>query len=53
MLHGRDRAAVEARLAALAADCGVAAYPGEVLFSRRRFKQRGARYAPGVEAAHG
>jgi siroheme decarboxylase len=44
MIHGRDRAAVEARLAELGRDCGLAACPAQVLFSRRRFKQRGARY---------
>ena len=55
MIHGRDRAAVLARLAALRRDCGLADWPGEVLFSCRRFKQRGAHYIPEPEArrAHG
>lgn len=44
MLHGRDRATVEARLAELVAAHGLARFPSAVLFSRRAFKQRGARY---------
>jgi DNA-binding Lrp family transcriptional regulator len=44
MLHGRSRAAVEARIALLNARHGLARYPHAVLFSRRAFKQRGARY---------
>ncbi len=44
MVHGRDRAAVEQEIARLADACGLARFPGEVLFSLRRFKQRGARY---------
>src|SRR6185369_6022587 len=54
MIHGRHRLEVEARLAELAGDCGLAAYSGAVLFSRRRFKQRGARYgAAAAEVVHG
>ena len=45
MIHGREREAVLARLCALDWDCGLARFPRRVLFSRRRFKQRGARYA--------
>ncbi len=55
MIHGRDRDRVEAAVARLCAEEGLD-YPKAVLFSRRRFKQRGARYAdPAVlqEAAHG
>jgi hypothetical protein len=33
--------------------CGLAGYPFAVLFSSQRFKQRGARYAPQLERAHG
>jgi DNA-binding Lrp family transcriptional regulator len=44
MVHGRDRAAVEAAIAAAAAGAGLDATPRAVLFSRRRFKQCGARY---------
>ena len=45
MIHGRGRAAVGALAEAAAAAAGVADCPREVLFSTRRFKQRGARYA--------
>lgn len=41
MIHGRERAAVEAQIAALVADCDLAGYPMATLFSTRRFKQRG------------
>jgi DNA-binding Lrp family transcriptional regulator len=44
MIHGKDRAQVEASLAELAEREGVAHYPRSVLFSVRRFKQCGARY---------
>lgn len=45
MVHGRHRAQVDARLAALRERCGLARLPHAVLYSRRRFKQCGARYA--------
>lgn len=51
MIHGKDRNDVTARIAALNEVCGLAAYPHDVLFSLRRFKQRGAHYAP--EVVHG
>lgn len=51
MMHGKDRAEVEARIAALAESCALGAYPRAILFSRRRFKQRGARYAVSPEMA--
>ena len=44
MVHGRDRNAVRAAIATAIERCGLAAHPHEVLFSRRRFKQVGARY---------
>ena len=44
MIHGKDRADVEQRIAALSQACGLDDYPHEVLFSCRRFKQCGARY---------
>lgn len=44
MIHGRDRAKVEAQVEALVAVCGLAGLPRAVLFSRRCFKQRGAVY---------
>ena len=54
MIHGVDRAAVEAQIAQLRAACGLAGFPHEVLFSRQRFKQRGARYLCAQPAiAHG
>jgi DNA-binding Lrp family transcriptional regulator len=45
MIHGRDRAAVEAQVEAATTAAGLDGLPRAVLFSRRRFKQRGARYA--------
>ena len=44
MIHGRSREGVLNNLAGMIEDCGLEAIPYEVLFSRRRFKQRGARY---------
>jgi len=43
MVHGRDRDAVLAVIDSLVESCGLAGYPRRVLFSRRRFKQTGAR----------
>jgi DNA-binding Lrp family transcriptional regulator len=48
MVHGRDRAQVELQVADMAAWHGLDRYASAVLFSRRRFKQRGARYCSGV-----
>ncbi len=46
MVHGRDRRIVEAAIARFEAELpGLAGYPRVILFSRRRFKQTGARYA--------
>jgi DNA-binding Lrp family transcriptional regulator len=44
MVHGRDRDAVRAAIATAIERGGLAAHPHEILFSRRRFKQAGARY---------
>lgn len=44
MVHGREREGVQAQIAAGLAASGLANYPRAVLFSRRRFKQTGARY---------
>jgi DNA-binding Lrp family transcriptional regulator len=44
MIHGRDRTTVLGQVDELAGLPGLADAPREVLFSRRRFKQRGARY---------
>jgi hypothetical protein len=46
MIHGRDRASVEALVEDATAATGLSDLPRDVLFSRQRFKQRGARYAP-------
>jgi DNA-binding Lrp family transcriptional regulator len=43
MVHGRDREAVARLLAEAIGPCGLADCPRSVLFSRRRFKQTGAR----------
>jgi hypothetical protein len=50
MLHGQKRPRVLADIAALAASTGLARFPTQVLFSRRCFAQRGARY--GARLAH-
>ncbi len=47
MIHGRDRATVLRHIETLGRDTGLPGLSHEVLFSRRRFKQRGARYAHG------
>jgi DNA-binding Lrp family transcriptional regulator len=44
MVHGRERAAVQAQIAQAIAQCGLADYPHNVLFSRQRFKQAGGHY---------
>jgi DNA-binding Lrp family transcriptional regulator len=45
MIHGRERATVEAEIEAAAQAARLEDVRRAVLFSRRRFKQRGARYA--------
>jgi DNA-binding Lrp family transcriptional regulator len=50
MIHGRDRAQVEAMLAGMAVREGVDSYPRHALFSLRRFKQCGARYGRAMAA---
>lgn len=44
MIHGKDRAEVEAQIIALTQVCNLKDYPHTTLFSQRRFKQRGAHY---------
>jgi siroheme decarboxylase len=44
MVHGRERDTVLEQVEQLATKCGVAAADRDVLFSTRRFKQRGAHY---------
>lgn len=48
MIHGHNRAEVEAEIAALSERHGLSVLPQAVLFSLRRFKQRGARYVHGA-----
>lgn len=50
MIHGRDRSAVEALIGEASLTAGLADAPRAVLFSRRRFKQAGARYGVTVPA---
>jgi DNA-binding Lrp family transcriptional regulator len=49
MIHGKDRATVTAQVDTLVAELGLDRIPRDVLFSTRRFKQCGARFA--AEAA--
>lgn len=53
MIHGRDRATVLEQIGRLNRDLDIGHLPQAVLFSRRRFKQRGAiyRHAPREENA--
>ncbi|OOG25725.1 AsnC family protein [Thioalkalivibrio denitrificans] len=44
MIHGKTRDEVQARIAQLVQECGLESVQHQVLFSRRRFKQCGARY---------
>ena len=44
MIHGKSREEVLANLEWMVNRCGLQSLPHEVLFSRRRFKQCGARY---------
>lgn len=54
MVHGRERGAVEQRIAQITAALGVQDCPHAVLFSRRRFKQTGPRHLElAAEAVHG
>ena len=48
MVHGKDRNEVERRISSLVQRCGLDAYPHDILFSCRRFKQCGARYVAAV-----
>jgi DNA-binding Lrp family transcriptional regulator len=44
MIHGQDRRAVHENIRRIVDECGIQQIPHAVLFSRRRFKQRGAIY---------
>lgn len=50
MIHGTDRAVVEAQCADLRHRHGLDAFPHALLFSLRRFKQTAGRYSHGREA---
>lgn len=52
MIHGKRRDEVLQQIAVLNAHPSLSGLTHAVLFSKRRFKQRGARYQP-VEAVHG
>src|SRR3990167_6310601 len=45
MIHGKSRDEALAQLEWMVNHCGLQSLPHEVLFSRRRFKQRGAVYS--------
>jgi DNA-binding Lrp family transcriptional regulator len=51
MIHGRERATVLDQIEAATRAAGLDGEPRAILFSRRCFKQRGARYAAGARAA--
>ncbi len=51
MVHGRDRATVLAELERMRRTLGLETIPCLPLFSKRRFKQCGARYASLAKAA--
>ncbi len=53
MIHGRERSDVEARLSRLSEQYALSVYAHAVLFSLRRYKQRGARYVRVAEAVGG
>ena len=44
MIHGHDRESVQKNLHEMITSCGWRDIPHAILFSKRRFKQRGARY---------
>jgi len=49
MVHGKDRDEVLSNISQMAERCGLASIQYEVLFSKRRFKQRGAIYTTSRE----
>jgi hypothetical protein len=53
MIHGRSRDGVRAQLRRIHEHTGLSAFPSQVLFSRTRFKQTGARYVSGKDLAYG
>jgi siroheme decarboxylase len=53
MIHGKERAVVSNRIDAISRELGLDAFAREILYSRRRFKQTGARYVDQPEGVHG
>jgi siroheme decarboxylase len=53
MIHGKERPWVSSRIEALSRELGLDAFAREILYSRRRFKQTGARYGLEPESVHG
>jgi len=51
MVHGKDRGTVTDAIDRITVDAGLGQCPRAVLFSVRRFKQRGARYGHALAAA--
>jgi DNA-binding Lrp family transcriptional regulator len=51
MVHGRNRKEVEEKVTEIVNSCGLQDINHTILFSTRRFKQRGASYTPPVSAA--
>jgi DNA-binding Lrp family transcriptional regulator len=51
MIHGRDRRTVETLVDQASVAAVLEGLPRAVLFSRRQFKQRGARYVPAPQEA--
>ncbi len=50
MIHGQNREQVLACIDTMIVEAGMQDYAHDVLFSRRRFKQRGARYGSGTDS---
>lgn len=53
MIHGKRRATVLTRIEIISCTLGLNAFPREILFSTRRFKQTGARYVEQTEHVNG
>lgn len=50
MVHGRDREEVKRQVSVIVESCGLQDIQYSILFSTRRFKQRGANYATSVNS---
>jgi DNA-binding Lrp family transcriptional regulator len=53
MIHGRERTVVEAQIETLKKSAELEKYPTKTLFSRRRFKQTGARFSAAAMSKRG